>query len=156
MECAPAFNYARSPHTTELTPDFSADPINAKAHPSQEKALFSSPEAKLSLDLRCVSETTAEYVARPEVNLQILDLKSKGHLGPGVSCDLILEEGQAVWYFIPLGIIQNIIFLLSARFVLRVPPSDERALEKLQPTKERADSLGVPLEGIILSVYVTF
>ncbi|KAF8508900.1 glycoside hydrolase family 15 protein [Gautieria morchelliformis] len=137
MECVPAFNYARSPHTTELTPDFSADPTNDKMRlcssqpPSHKKALFSSPEAKLSLDLRCVSETTAECVTRPEVNLRILDLKRQGHLGPGVYCDLILEEGQAVW------------------FVLRVPPSDATALEKLEPTKERADSLGVPLEDLI-------
>jgi hypothetical protein len=52
----------------------------------------------LSLDLRYLPEATAEGVGRPEVKLQLLDLRDKGHLGPGVSCDLMLEEGQAVWY----------------------------------------------------------
>jgi hypothetical protein len=104
MECAPAFNYARSPHITEFVPDFSADPTNHNINLSssqpivQEKALFSSPNAKLSLDLRYVPEATAECVTRPEVKLQVLDLKSKGHLGIGVFCDMVLDEGQAVWY----------------------------------------------------------
>lgn len=105
MECAPAFNYARSPHTTELLPDFSADLTNGNTQdlssselPEHEKALFSSPDANLSLDLRYVPEATAEGVIPPIVNLQLFDLKSRGHLGPGVSCDMILEEGQAVWY----------------------------------------------------------
>ena len=108
IECAPAFNYARSPHNTELLPDLSVDLINdniqtlSSKAPEHEKALFSSPDANLSLDLRYVSESTAEGVTPQKVTLHILDLKSKGHLGSGVSCDLILEEGQAVWYYRPL------------------------------------------------------
>lgn len=105
MECAPAFNYARSPHTTEILPDFSADLTNGNTRdlsssqpPEQEKALFSSPDANLSLDLRYVCAATAEGVTLPKVDLRILDLSGKGHLGPAVSCDMILEEGQAVWY----------------------------------------------------------
>lgn len=109
MECAPAFNYARSPHTTELIPDLSADPTNdnidpfSSEHTVQEKAMFSSPDANLSLDLRYVPEATADGVARPMVKLQLFDLSSRGHLGPGVCCDMILEEGQAVWYNWPLS-----------------------------------------------------
>ena len=101
MECAPAFNYARSPHTTEILPDLSAPPTNVDQSSSQlsahEKVLFSSPDASLSLDLRYVAEATTDCVARPEVNLTLLDLKNKGHLGLGVCCDMILQEGQTVW-----------------------------------------------------------
>ena len=55
LECAPAFNYARSPHTMQIVLDSSiphaADPCQpgSGAQPHM-KALFSSPEANLDLE----------------------------------------------------------------------------------------------------------
>ncbi|KAF8586040.1 glycoside hydrolase family 15 protein [Ramaria rubella] len=139
MECAPAFNYARSAHTTKIGPDGTADPthrytqesVPPSQSPVQDKVVFSSQDANLSLDLRFVTEATVEGVTHPEINLKILDLKDKGHLGPGVCSNMMLEEGQTVW------------------FVLRVPPSDAGSWKPPQPTKERAEELGVPFEALI-------
>ncbi|KAF8507955.1 Six-hairpin glycosidase [Hysterangium stoloniferum] len=136
MECAPAFNYARSAHTTELLPDLSADPSNSAAEPTAttplpDKAEFVSPDAKLSLDLRYVSEALGDFVKPPNVKLELLDLSHKGHLGPAVCSDMILEEGQAVW------------------FVLRVPP-EGTGVKRPRATKERADELGVPFAALLM------
>lgn len=156
MECAPAFNYARSAHTTELQSDFSTATTDGSmqssippAQPSiHRKALFSSPDANIALDLRYVSETTAEGVNPPEVRLQLFDLEDKGHLGPGVLSDLLLDEGHAVWYKTSChqGIFQ---LIRSSRFVLRILPEDAKPMKQAKLTQEQADELGVPLEGMI-------
>jgi hypothetical protein len=95
MECAPAFNYARSKHTTSIVP--SASPA------STTKAVFESDA--LALDLRFVPESTMANVAAPAIALDLLDLSQKGHLGLGVQAEMTLEEGQCV------------------TFVLRTPPA---------------------------------
>ncbi|KAJ7841085.1 glycoside hydrolase family 15 protein [Mycena olivaceomarginata] len=95
MECAPAFNYARSKHTTSIVP--SASPA------STTKAVFESDA--LALDLRYVPESTMANVAAPAIALDLLDLSQKGHLGLGVQAEMTLEEGQCV------------------TFVLRTPPA---------------------------------
>jgi hypothetical protein len=120
VECAPAFNYARSQHTTELVQDDSIP--NA----AQNKALFKSEH--LTLDLRYVAENTTECVTLPNVNLQLLDLTKKGHLGPGVYADLNLMEGQAV------------------TFVLRTPPAYAHP-PRMAPTVRKAEELGVSLDS---------
>ncbi|KAF7368681.1 Glycoside hydrolase family 15 protein [Mycena venus] len=95
MECAPAFNYARSKHTTSILPSESPE--------STTKAVFQSDA--LALDLRYVPESTMANVALPEIKLDLLDLSEKGHLGLGVQTEMTLEEGQCV------------------TFVLRTPPA---------------------------------
>ena len=101
VQCAPAFNYARSAHTTTFLEDESIpDGV-------QKKALFKSDE--LSLDLRYISEccqNASEDVPAPEVKLELLDLTAKGHKGPGVQSSFTLKEGQGV------------------TFVLRIPPEE--------------------------------
>lgn len=98
MECAPAFNYARSSHSLEILPDHSADPtIRPASGAPQSRALFSSPEAKLNLELRFVPDILGDFVTSPQVNFEILDLHKQGHLGYSVCSDMVLEEGQAVW-----------------------------------------------------------
>ncbi|KIM83492.1 glycoside hydrolase family 15 protein [Piloderma croceum F 1598] len=116
MECAPAFDYARAKHTTEIIPDDS--------HPGegQNKVLFRSDH--LSLDLRFLGEHTMECVDDPIVDLKILDLTPKGHLGLSAYCDLDLTEGQVV------------------TFILRTPP-EAGPEAKLTPTTEKAQSLGL-------------
>jgi hypothetical protein len=123
MECAPAFDYARAKHATEI--------ISDDSHPGegQNKVLFKSDH--LSLDLRFLGEHTMECVDDPTVDLKILDLTSKGHLGLSAYCDLDLTEGQVV------------------TFILRTPPEAEPEA-KLTPTTEKAQSLGVSLESKLL------
>ncbi|KAJ7708193.1 glycoside hydrolase family 15 protein [Mycena rosella] len=106
MECAPAFNYARSKHTTALAS--AASPAGTTA------AVFTS--ADLSLDLRYVPETTMVNVPCPAVELALLDLSGKGHLGLAVQADITLVEGQCV------------------TFVLRTPPPDGAPPSMEDPT----------------------
>ncbi|KAL5482311.1 hypothetical protein ACEPAI_8905 [Sanghuangporus weigelae] len=141
MECCPAFNYARSKHEATLVPDDSIpdpgltsspkspeSPGDKVAHSPQMKALFRSEE--LSLDLRYVAEGHAEVPA-PPVELELLDLFDKGHLGLGVCCDLNLAEGQVV------------------TFVLRVPP-DTPPPVGTRPTRLQAKQLGVPMQSLVI------
>ncbi|KAL5524214.1 hypothetical protein ACEPAF_9354 [Sanghuangporus sanghuang] len=141
MECCPAFNYARSKHETTLIPDESIpdpgltsspkspeSPGDKLAPSPQMKALFRSEE--LSLDLRYVAEGHAEVLA-PPVELELLDMSDKGHLGLGVCCDLNLAEGQVV------------------TFVLRVPP-DTPPPAGTRPTRLQARQLGVPMQSLVI------
>jgi hypothetical protein len=78
--------------------DLPPGPNSAFSQPSINKALFDSPDAKISLDIRYVPVSVSEDVCMPKVALQELDLTSKGHLGLSVCADMKLEEGQIVWY----------------------------------------------------------
>ncbi|KAJ6551970.1 glycoside hydrolase family 15 protein [Mycena capillaripes] len=115
MECAPAFNYARSKHTTKIIP--SASPEHTT------KAVFQSDA--LTLDLRYVPENTMANVPCPSVKLELLDLSHKGHLGLGVKTEMTLVEGQCV------------------TLVLRTPPAPNAApsLEDPVLTKELVNAL---------------
>jgi len=105
MQCAPAFNYARSTHITSIVDDDSV-PVD-DGTPPQKKALFESDS--LALDLRYIAEvmdgSTDSGISPPEVVLEFLDLSKKGHKGLAVQSKLTLEEGQCV------------------TFVLRTPPT---------------------------------
>ena len=92
----------------------------------QNKVLYTSD--KLSLDLRYLAQTTVEGVSDPKIELKILDLENKGHQGKGAYCDLHLEEGQAV------------------TFIVRIPPGGNKTT-RLNPTLEKAETLGVSLES---------
>ncbi|KAJ6531431.1 glycoside hydrolase family 15 protein [Mycena vulgaris] len=115
MECAPAFNYARSKHTTAIVPSASPE--------STTKALFQSDE--LALDLRYVPENTVANIPCPSLELNLLDLSENGHLGLGVQADITLVEGQRV------------------TFVLRTPPPAGAPPSPEDPvlTKELVNSL---------------
>ncbi|KLO10099.1 glycoside hydrolase family 15 protein [Schizopora paradoxa] len=151
MECAPAFNYARSAHQTSIIPDDSVADIfphppsttagitsNLKLQENKphQKVLFKSEE--LTLDLRYIAECSADTVSiadasglrPPVVDFAKLDLSAKGHLGESVSCDLDLIEGQTV------------------TFVLRTPP--EKSTHRAKPTQEQADAVGIPLENLLI------
>lgn len=129
LECAPAFNYARSPHKTEIVQDGSiAQTVDEASATVHMKALFQSTEAKLNLDLRYVPESSLDNVPEPKIELELLDLTKKGHLGPSVSCEFELREGQAV------------------TFVLRTPP-DHAYPDAVKPSEEKAERLGVGFES---------
>lgn len=133
VECAPAFNYARSAHTTEITMDTSiphaANPCAPGSDaPAHMKALFASPDADMDLDLRFVPESSLENVPEPDVRLALLDLAARGHRGPAVCTEFTLVEGQVV------------------TFILRSPPRHAYP-DAARPSKERAEQLGVPFES---------
>lgn len=134
LECAPAFNYARSSHTTQLIHDTSIPHPTDPSSPGSmhARALFVSKGANLDLDLRYVSESTLDAVPEPFIELRLLDLTSKGHLGPSVQCEFELQEGQVV------------------TFILRTPP-DHKYPDAVRPSKEKAEELGVPFESECLS-----
>ncbi|KAM5541269.1 hypothetical protein V8D89_005198 [Ganoderma adspersum] len=132
VECAPAFNYARSPHTTSLEPDTSVaapEPTNSPVSPHL-KAVFDSPDARLKLDLRYVAEYTLDDVGDPDVKLEYLDLGSKGHKGRGVWTEVLLKEGQVV------------------TFVLRTPP-DVALPTQAHPTHQAARELGISYDKLV-------
>ncbi|KAH7105779.1 Six-hairpin glycosidase [Auriculariales sp. MPI-PUGE-AT-0066] len=121
MECAPAFNYARSLHTTDFVADRSV------AAREQNKAVFKSD--KLSLDLRFVTEGV-DGIPAPQVELRPLDHRHKGLQSIGAFSDFQLMDGQAV------------------TFVLRIPPENSSDPET-RPTKEQIQQLGIPMEVVI-------
>lgn len=129
VECAPAFNYARSTHTTDILLDtsvaLSLSPVPRGGH---NKALFASKDADLTLDLRYIAESGLENVPEPQVELSLLDLSEKGHKGPAVWTELELREGQAV------------------TFVLRTPP-EGKLPPQAQPTHKTAEEMGIPYES---------
>ncbi|KAF8697523.1 hypothetical protein AX14_001351 [Amanita brunnescens Koide BX004] len=93
MQCAPAFNYARSEHTTSIIND---DSIISSSTQPQQKVVFESKE--LALDLRYILENTMDSVAPPEIIIVPYDLTSKGHLGLAVESKFNLLEGQCVTF----------------------------------------------------------
>ncbi|KAG8836036.1 hypothetical protein FRC17_010500 [Serendipita sp. 399] len=122
MECAPAFDYARARHKTELVVD---DSIPDEA---QKKVVFTS--SSLTLDLRYVVESVLDGVAVPEIKFESLDLQSQGHLGLSVCAEFELCEGQVV------------------TFVLRTPPKDSPIPQGI-PRTSTAEEYHVTLESII-------
>lgn len=123
VECCPAFDYARAAHETQFVKDDSQAPGH-----QQEKVVFRSRD--LTLDLRYVVDTASDLgVAKPDVKLRPLDLRSKGHKGVGACIDLDLEEGQVV------------------TFLLRTPP--EQQGEHSKPTEEQAKALGLSKDMLV-------
>ncbi|EKM53302.1 glycoside hydrolase family 15 protein, partial [Phanerochaete carnosa HHB-10118-sp] len=137
LECAPAFNYARSPHKTQIIFDNSIAHAGDPCAPGSDikphmKALFSSPEADMELDLRYVTESSIENVPEPEIELELFDLTRKGHLGISVQSEFTLVEGQSV------------------TFILRTPPKHAYP-DAVKPSKEKARQLGVPFEKLVMT-----
>ncbi|TBU39361.1 glycoside hydrolase family 15 protein [Dichomitus squalens] len=132
VECAPAFNYARSPHTTDIDIDTSvaaAEPADSPTAP-HHTAVFDSKEANLKLDLRYVAEHVLDDLPDPEVQFHYLDLEHKGHKGKGVWTEITLREGQVV------------------TFVLRTPP-EVHLPAQARPTHKTARELGVPYDKLV-------
>jgi hypothetical protein len=125
VECAPAFNYALSPHETRLVLDDSIPGNSPNSVQKQYKAVFTSDE--LTLDLRFVAESMTSGVDVPSVELSPLDLSHKGHKGHAVSADMMLVEGQAV------------------TFVLRAPPNG--VSPRLDVSAKLAQVLGVTVDS---------
>ncbi|WVQ99695.1 hypothetical protein IAU59_006836 [Kwoniella sp. CBS 9459] len=129
MECAPAFNYCRDKHTTELVDD---DSVTSEcAHVN--KGLFTSPS--LSLDLRYLSASSDQCVSDPSLELKVEELKNRDLLGPAITSEFSLEEGQCVY------------------FILREVGDYQYASAEHQrvanPNPQRAETLGVPMSKLL-------
>jgi hypothetical protein len=175
MECAPAFNYSRTAHTTKLVPDDTTAPSLER----QLKVIFSSPADPttsydgLSLDLRYVVETAEEqgtdgcHVPLPKVEINIVDLGERGHLGPAVTAEATLVRHLYPWSLIRISADSTL--QLEGQiitWVLRTPPHAD--IEGLTPNQEvdgrqvgvptavvpstaKAHKLGVPLDRLTLA-----
>ncbi|WVR06789.1 hypothetical protein IAU60_003824 [Kwoniella sp. DSM 27419] len=129
MECAPAFNYCRDKHTSELVED---DSVTAECDHTV-KGLFTSPS--LSLDLRYFATSTDECVSDPKIELKVEDLKERELLGPAITSEFQLEEGQCVYFIL--------------RELGDFTYSNDEHKKVANPKPERAETLGVPLERLL-------
>ncbi|KAH9834666.1 glycoside hydrolase family 15 protein [Rhodofomes roseus] len=135
MECAPAFDYARAPHTMEIVADASIPTIYSSSSPApHKKVLFASARANLALDLRYVAESLLDNVDVPAVQLGEMDLRGQGHLGVSAGAEWTMGEGQVVTW------------------VLRIPPprEDGGGPRGAEPTPEKASEMGVSLEQLVM------
>ncbi|KAF9778574.1 glycoside hydrolase family 15 protein [Thelephora terrestris] len=143
VQVAPAFNYARDKHDTHILPDHSV-PGCLDRTPPHNKALFVSEN--LSLDFRYISESVIDGVPAPEVDIQLLDLTKRGHLGLSASIDLNLIEGQVVTF---------VLRSISPSQVKRDLESQspglgmEQALQKVIPSPKVAEELGIDYKTLV-------
>ena len=86
MECAPAFDYARASHQTDVDSD------NNVAH-------FKCPE-HIDLNLRWATSSNNDDLSAPDIFVDHLDLSDRGHKGLGVTSHFTLEEGQTVTFIL--------------------------------------------------------
>lgn len=84
MECAPAFDYARAAHETDV------DRENNVAH-------FKCPE-HLDLDLHWVASGPTPDAKPPAIFVDHLDLSERGHKGFGATSHFRLQEGETVTF----------------------------------------------------------
>lgn len=93
MACAPAFNYCRDEHTTELVEDDSG-PRLAQHKP---KILFTSKD--ICMDLRWLAATNdPDEVDPPDIECHVTELPHRKLLGPAVTAEFTLKEGQVVYF----------------------------------------------------------
>ncbi|KAG2038837.1 glycoside hydrolase family 15 protein [Suillus americanus] len=147
VECAPAFNYARDPHATQIVPD---DTIPLQFS-KQNKVVFTSRPAAspylasgaspqntshnpLTLDLRFLPESLLDNVPVPEVSLETLNLSAKGHLGLAAQTELTLVEGQRV------------------TFVLRIVPEHKGDGGSIVD-EEKAELLGLDYQKLMVGAH---
>ena len=143
VEVAPAFNYARDKHDTHILPDRSVPSCLDTAAP-HNKTLFVSEN--LSLDFRYISESVIDGIPVPEVDIKLLDLAKKGHLGLSASVDLHLVEGQAVTFVLrPLSTSQ-----VKRDLDSQTPdPGRDEALQKVMPSLKVAEELGIDYKSLV-------
>jgi hypothetical protein len=126
---APAFNYCRDTHTTELVKDSSVN------YDDQHdlKAVFKSKD--LSLDLRYKVDASDASVGLPSFEFKKADYSDRGLLGEAIQADFELEAGQAIY------------------FVLRQYKKFEYASQEhrdvANPSEARAKSLGLDLKTLL-------
>lgn len=143
VEVAPAFNYARDKHDTHILPDRSVPGSINETRP-HNKALFVSEN--LSLDFRYIPESVVDCIPVPEVNIQLLDLTKKGHLGLSASIDLDLVEGQVVTFVLRSQTPSQVKRDLDSQ---TPDPERNEALRKVVPSPKIAEELGIDYKTLV-------
>ena len=102
MECAPAFDYARAKHmTTLIAPTTSIDSPNCVHLASSNPVAHFECDSHINMDLRFITSASdstsgSDKMHHPKIEMDYLDLSSRGHLGLGVTSDFLLKEGESV------------------------------------------------------------
>lgn len=133
FRCAPAFNYCRDKHETKIVED---DTVLGDHH--DEKALFTSPD--LCLDLRYYVDTHDESVPGPRISLSVTDMSDRGLLGPAITSEFELEEGQCV------------IFVMRQYTDQAKNYKSKAHAEAAKPSQKKADSMNVDMETLLAGV----
>ncbi|GHJ87775.1 hypothetical protein NliqN6_4177 [Naganishia liquefaciens] len=133
VECAPAFNYCRDKHETKIVSD---DTVLGDHH--NEKALFTSSD--MCLDLRYYVDTHDEDVPGPSISLDITDMSDRGLLGPAITSEFELEEGQCVIFIMRQYVDQTKNYKSPAH------------AEAAKPSQEKADQMNVDMETLLAGV----
>jgi hypothetical protein len=97
------------------------------------KGLFTTPA--LSLDLRYLTWTNDGCINPPNLELNVEELKGRGLLGPAVTSNFELEEGQVV------------VFVFREVGDFSYANAEHRRVAN--PNPERAQTLGVPLDKLL-------
>ena len=136
MECAPAFDYARAKHLTTLTaPTTSIDSPNCIHLASSNPIAVFECDSHINMDLRFITSASdsapgdGKEKHHPKIEMDYLDLSSRGHKGLGVTSDFVLKEGESV------------------TFVLRQIPS--RSNEEVQSVDSSTGSCHLPFSPIV-------
>jgi len=98
-----------------------------------KKAIFRTPS--LNLDLRYLSWSSDTCVSDPSIKLNVESLKNRELLGPSVTSEFELEEGQAVYFVF--------------REVGKWEYSTEEHQKVANPNEKRAEELGVPMQALL-------
>ncbi|KAK6540020.1 hypothetical protein TWF694_008853 [Orbilia ellipsospora] len=85
VECFPAFDYARLPHTTEI--------VKATEGTCVTKILFRTEKEDIAMQLEATIDSE-EGRECPVINFKVEERPP--HLGPGVTCKVKLREGQSI------------------------------------------------------------
>lgn len=99
----------------------------------QMKGLFQSPG--LNLDLRFHTHSSDDAVKRPEIEFKVKDLSERGLLGPAISAEFELDEGQAVY--------------IVLREIGDFEYSNEEHEKAANPGPRRAEMLGVSMDKLL-------
>ncbi|ORY26126.1 Six-hairpin glycosidase-like protein [Naematelia encephala] len=129
MECAPAFNYCRDEHTSEIVDD---DSVTSSCKHTT-KGLFTAPSLKL--DLRHLGWSNDDGVQDPSIDLKVETISQRALLGPAITADFELEEGQCV------------VFVLREVGDFEYTNAEQKKVSN--PNPEYAETLGVPLSRLL-------
>jgi len=97
------------------------------------RGLFTSPNLKL--DLRYITWSEDKCNDDPKIEMMVEDIPERKLLGPAISADFVLEEGQVV------------VFIMRQVEEWEYANAEHRKVANPHP--ERADTLGIPLDELL-------
>ena len=94
----------------------------------------------MCLDLRYYVDTHDEDVPGPSISLDITDMSDRGLLGPAITSEFELEEGQCVIFIMRQYVDQTKNYKSPAH------------AEAAKPSQEKADQMNVDMETLLAGV----